>query len=540
MRRFTRLYLDLDATNSTSEKIELLEAYFRETPAADAAWALALLAGQRPKGSASTRALHDLAVEVAGVPEWLVAECYSAVGDMAETVALLLPEAGEARDEPLSVVMRDRVLPLAGAGEQERRRILTSAWRAFDADERFIYHKLVRGAFRVGVQKRMVARALARVAGVEPAAMAHRIAGTISPTAEAFEQVIAAESGAQDASRPYPFFLAHQLNDPPQTLGDIAEWSAEWKWDGVRAQVIRRAGQCWIWSRGEELVTEQFPEIASAARALPDGTVLDGEVLVWQGDRPAPFSALQRRLNRTAAKAAQPGLFDQDRVIFMAYDALEVGGEDVRAQPLEARRGMLEKLLASAGEGFRLSARIEAASWDELASQRAEARDRAVEGVMLKARASPYGVGRTRPGNEPGWWKWKVDPLTVDAVLIAAQPGSGRRAGLHSDMTFALWDDRDAEDRRELVVFAKAYSGLTQEEIETLDRWIRAHTVRRTGPVRHVEAKHVFELGFEDVRESKRHKCGLAVRFPRILRWRRDKQPQDADSLEALRQRLLG
>ncbi len=541
MRRFTRLYLDLDATNSTSEKIELLEAYFRAAPPADAAWALALLAGARPKGAASTRALHDLAIEVSGVPSWLVSECYSAVGDMAETIALLLPETAEAVDEPLAQVMAERVLPLAGARDEERRRIITGAWRALDADQRFIYHKLVRGAFRIGVQKRMVARALASVAGVEPAIMAHRIAGAIRPTADAFGQIIAPDSRADDASRPYPFFLAHQLNDPPASLGDIADWTAEWKWDGVRAQLIRRAGACWIWSRGEELVTDQFPEVAAAARALPDGVVLDGEILVWQRDRPAPFTQLQRRLNRTAAKAAQPGLFDQDRVIFMAYDLLEREGADVRALPLEQRRAALEQLLAGPGSAFRLSPQLDAPTWDDVARQREGGRDRGVEGVMLKQRSSSYGVGRTKPGADAGWWKWKIDPLTVDAVLVAAQPGSGRRAGLYTDLTFALWNrEPGAGDPRELVTFAKAYSGLTQEEIVTLDRWIRANTIQRTGPVRHVRPTHVFELGFEDVRASKRHKSGLAVRFPRILRWRSDKLPADADDLETLRRMAPG
>ena len=551
MRRFTNLFTNLDATNSTTEKLHHLEHYFNTAPPADAAWTLALLTGNRPKGAASTRALHDLALETADIPAWLFDESYAAVGDLSETIALLLPEQPRPSDEPLHVLMRDRVLPLAGASGEERKRIIADAWRTLDSTQRFVYHKLIRGGFRLGVQKRLVTRALAHVAGVPQDVMARRLAGAIEPDPHRLREILAPTSDADNLARPYPFYLAHQLDDDPASLGDPADWQAEWKWDGIRAQLLLRDTPS-IWSRGEEIITHQFPEIAAAGAGLKINAVLDGEILLWRDDKPLPFAALQKRLGRKTPP--QPGLFDTQRAAFLAFDILEHDGEDIRRRPLRERRALLESLLPAAPEGTRAGCRgrspgrpradanatirpspiVQANTWHDLAARRAEARTaHGAEGLMLKHRDSIYADGRTKP--DAGWWKWKLDPRTVDAVLVYSNPGTGRRAGLYTDHTFALWNDADPPA---LVPFAKAYSGLDQEEIERLDAWIRAHTTSKRGPFRAVEPTQVFEIAFENVQESDRHKSGLAVRFPRITKWRTDKQPEDADTLATLRAML--
>jgi DNA ligase-1 len=534
MRRFAQLFFELDATTSTGEKLAALEAYFRDAPPEDACWGLALLTGNRPKGAAATGVLRAACLERTGVPAWLLDECHAAVGDLSETVALLLPEPDGETDEPLHVTMDERVLPLRAADEAEKRRIITGAWDVFDSGERLVYHKLIRGGFRVGVQKRLVTRALAEVAGLDPDVMAHRLVGRIEATPEAFRAIVAPESPADQAQRPYPFFLAQSLEGEAASLGDRAEWVAEWKWDGIRAQLIRRGDEPALWSRGEEPIAAQFPEIVAAARALPAGTVLDGEVLLWRDGRPLPFSALQARLNRKVSPTHQLGLFDDTRAVLVAYDLLEDAGADVRSRPLDARRERLGAIVRAAGsDTLRLSEPLGAETWEALATERASARARGAEGLMLKHRGSVYGVGRTKPDDAPGWLKWKVDPYTVDAVLVGAQLGSGRRASLYTDYSFALWDGEG--DRAELVGFAKAYSGLDQSEIERLDRWIRANTLARRGPFRQVRPEQVFELAFEGLRESDRHRSGIAVRFPRILRWRTDKPAAEADTLRTLR-----
>jgi len=537
MRRFTRLYLDLDATNSTLEKTALLRTYFEQAPEADAAWALALFVGERPKQTASSRVLKSLALEVSGVSPWLFGECRQAVGDLSETIAILLPEPEHAETEEFSLAgaMEQHVLPLAGAAESERAQIIRAAWNALGADERFVYHKLIRGGFRVGVQKRLVTRALAEVAGVDPKTIAQRLTGGFAPTPEAYRAVLSGEAPAERALAPLPFYLAPQLDKDPSELGDPADWRAEWKYDGIRAQLVRRSGETALWSRGDELVTALFPEIVGAAGSLPADAVLDGEILIWSGDKPRPFAELQTRLNRTAAPPPQLHLFDESRAVMLVFDLLETSGEDLRDRRHDDRRARLEVLLDQAGsDALRLAPRVEIDTWEALAAQRESSRTRRVEGLMLKHKDSSYGEGRRRA--ETGWWKWKVDPFSVDAVLVSAQPGSGRRASLYTDYTFALWSgDKHSDDGRELVTFAKAYSGLDQDEIETLDKWIRANTTKKTGPFRTVEPVHVFEIAFEGAQRSKRHKSGVAVRFPRIARWRRDKPAEEADDVAAVR-----
>jgi len=527
MRRFTALYLTLDATTRTLVKQQALEAYFREAPPADVAWAAFFLTGRKLKRLVRARDLRDAAVRAAAIPDWLFDASYEAAGDIAETIALLLPLGDGNDDRPLSVWVEDEIAPLAKLPPDVVLERLAFAWSVLDRDARFVHLKLITGAFRVGVAKQLVERALAAAFDVPIADVAQRLVGEWTPSV-GFVEALRGNTliAAPIRHRPYPFFLAHALEADPASLGDIGEWQIEWKWDGIRAQLVVRDGSAALWSRGEALVSEAFPEIVDAARCVPNGTVLDGEVLAWRPDDacPAPFASLQSRINR---KRPSPGLLRDVPVVLCVYDVLEHGGRDVREQPLQQRRVLLEGLVGALPPTFRLSVRAPVASWDEAAAARRESRTRRAEGLMLKRLDSTYGIGRVRGP----WFKWKVDPHTIDAVLVYAQSGHGRRASLFTDYTFAVW----AGDA--LVPFAKAYSGLSNEEIRRVDGWIRAHTLERFGPVRRVEPALVFELAFEGLQVSGRHKSGVAVRFPRIVRWRIDKAAHEADTLDALRAR---
>lgn len=529
MRAFTELYDAIDATTATGEKLAAMAAYFRAASPGDAAIAAYFLSGQRVLRSVPTRFLYALTLETTGLPGWLVDASYAQVGDFSETIALLLPDPGTGTDASLTEIYERSIVPLATSDDQARRSIILDAWRDMDARQRYVYQKLIRGGLRVGVQKKMVVRAIAMAHGLEPAVVAARMSGRMDPTAGWYTTVTSEDAG-DDIARPLPFYLAHQLDDTPgDVLGERDDWLAEWKYDGIRAQlIVPHDGPPMLWSRGEEDVGEQFPEVLAAARALPGGTVLDGEVLGWEGDTPAPFAFLQTRLNRKARTAGQLPLFDERRIVLRAFDVLRFEGRDVRGSTLRERRNILAYLDLPAPT-IAATAPVDAPTWAGLAALRETSRERRVEGLMLKHWAGVYNIGRTKPGDGTGWWKWKIGPMTLDAVLVMAQHGSGRRAGLYTDYTFALWHDG------RLVNFAKAYSGLTNEEIERVDHWVRRNTVRRAGPVREVRPELVFELGFEGVQPSTRHKSGLAVRFPRILRWREDKRAAEADGLNALR-----
>jgi DNA ligase-1 len=532
VRRFAALYEVLDRTTSTNDKVAALAGYFAAAPPEDAAWAVFFLTGQRFKRLLPARSLAAWAQEIAGIPPWLFDESYASVGDLAETIALLLEGMGggaeAAPDLPLSVWVAERIQPLRDLPPEEQRERVARWWAGLGRWETFVLNKMLTGALRVGVSQTLVERALARLAGVEPAVVAHRLMGAWQPTPAAYLELLAPESGAgEDGSRPYPFFLASPLEAPPETLGEAGDWMAEWKWDGIRAQVLRRQGGVWIWSRGEELITERFPELARAAQALlPDGTVLDGEILAWRDGRPLPFAVLQRRIGR---KRLTEKVLAEAPAVFVAYDLLEEGGRDARERPLAERREVLERTVERARPVLLLSPRIEAAGWEDLERARSEARGRGVEGLLLKRLSSPYRAGRRRGD----WWKWKIAPHTLDAVLLYAQPGHGRRANLLTDYTFGVWSGGGSGG--ELVPVAKAYSGLSDPEILELDGWIRRHTVQKFGPVRAVEPAQVFELAFEGIALSPRHRSGIAVRFPRIARWRRDKKPEEAETLEGVK-----
>ena len=526
MKAFAALYTALDETTATNDKVAALVRYFRDAPPADAAWAVHFLIGRRPKRLIRSGDLRTWATEEAALPEWLVDESYQAVGDLAETISLLLPEPDVSGhpDRSLRYWVEERLLPLRDVEGAEQRAALVNAWRELGGRERYVFNKLITGAFRVGASARLVVRALATVSGIEDEVVAHRLMGAWEPTPELYQRLVGHDTADADRSRPYPFYLAYPLEQALESLGDPADWQAEWKWDGIRAQLVRRAGSTWLWSRGEDLLTGRFPEVESVAALLPDGTVIDGELLPWAEERALPFAQMQRRIGR---KTLGRRILEEVPIVLIAYDLLEDEGRDIREEPLDFRRTRLEALVGSlpAGCAIRTSPIVAAPEWPALALARAEARDRSAEGLMLKRRASGYGVGRRRGD----WWKWKVDPLSVDAVLIYAQPGSGRRAGLYTDYTFGIWDG----DR--LVPFAKAYSGLTDEEIRKVDAFVRRNTVERFGPVRVVKPELVFELAFEGIQRSTRHKSGIAVRFPRMARWRTDKRAEDADTIETVR-----
>ena len=529
MKAFAELYAALDETTKTGLKTDALVKYFSAVPPEDAVWAIHFLIGRRPKRLIETRKLVDWAIEESGTPAWLFDESYQAVGDLAETIALLLPDAERSSNRPLHYWVEERLLPLARWEDAERRASLVDAWRDMDDSQRFVWNKLITGAFRVGVSQSLVVRALAQVSGIDGNVIAHRMMGDWAPTPDFYTQLIAAESADTDISRPYPFFLAYPIEGEIGQLGDIADWQIEWKWDGIRSQLIRRKFCTFIWSRGEELVTERFPELEAMGSVLPEGTVIDGEILPWKEGAPLPFAQMQRRIGR---KVLGPKILADVPVVILAYDLLEWKGEDIRERPIEERRELLAALVDAMRDSQRLllSGVVNVASWDQLIALRGESRERKVEGFMLKRHGSPYRVGRRRGD----WWKWKIEPYSVDAVMLYAQAGSGRRASLFTDYTFAVWDGDT------LVPFAKAYSGLTDEEIHKVDAWVRRNTLEKFGPVRSVKPELVFELAFEGIQLSTRHKSGIAVRFPRIARWRTDKPAAEADSLETIRALISG
>ncbi len=560
MQSFAQLFQALDASTGTGDKVAALRGYFQAAPPADAAWAVYFLAGGKPRQVVPTALLRELACRGAGIDDWLFDACYQAVGDLAETIAHVLPPGSRRSHAGLAEWIEQRLLPLRGLPPAEQAERVAACFDELDAPGRFLLVKLIGGGFRVGVARLLVQRALAEAAGLDAKLMAQRLVGwtdaRATPSAARYAELVApagtqATGGPGSGGQPYPFFLAHPLQAEPATLGEPADWLVEWKYDGIRAQVVKRAGQVWVWSRGEELVTERFPEVVQQAASWPDGTVVDGELLVWPADseRPGSFNLLQQRIGR---KTLPKKLLADAPVALLAYDLLEAEGQDLREQPQQQRRLQLEAL--AAGQGLRLSPRVLAPDWPAYAALRAESRERGVEGLMLKQMTSRYGAGRTKADGT--WWKWKIDALSVDAVLIYAQAGHGRRASVYTDYTFAVWSRPPADAaeaqavveaiaRREpapdkasgtlqLLPFAKAYSGLSDGEFAAVDRVIRATTLEKFGPVRSVRPSLVFEIGFEGIHASPRHKSGVAVRFPRMLRIRLDKPLHEADAMPTL------
>jgi DNA ligase-1 len=523
VRRFADLFAALDGTTKTGAKTAALAQYLAEAPEPDRVWCVALLSGRRPKRAVNATELRDWAAAAAGLPLWLVEEAYPVVGDLAETIALILPPATMSEDRTLSYWI-DYLIRLTGKPPEERRAAILAAWDRLGGTERFLFNKLLTGGFRMGVSRGLMTRAVAQAAGLAEAEVAQRLMGGWAPGRVSWAQLLAGDAGGD--ARPYPFALASGLEGGPESLGNPADWRAEWKWDGIRGQLVARPGAFALWSRGEELITDRFPEFAPLADFLPPGTVIDGEILAWNG-APMPFSALQTRIGR---KALSKAVLAAAPAHFLAYDLLEDGGQDLRAAPFDTRRARLEALLAALPPGLPVSASplVAFAGWAGLARLRAGSRDRMAEGLMLKRAGSAYFTGRRRGD----WWKWKIDPYSVDAVMLYAQSGHGRRANLFTDFTFGV------RDGAALVPFAKAYSGLTDAEFEEITAWVRAHTLERFGPVRRVPPELVFEIAFEGIQASPRHKSGIALRFPRMARWRRDKPASEIGTLAELRSLL--
>ncbi len=525
MKDFAALFTRIDESTKTSVKTAALADYFQTATPEDRLWTIALFTGRRPKRTITATKLREWAAEVAGLPDWLFEESYSIVGDLAETIALVLPPPTLQSDQTLTHWITT-IKTLSTLDDDARKAGILAAWDSLPNTERFLFTKLLTGGFRIGVSAKLITRALAQATGQPEPELTHKLMGNWTPDTTTWAHLIEADDPTADLSRPYPFYLAYQL-DGFDDLGAPGDWNAERKWDGIRGQLIIRGGEHHLWSRGEDLMTDRSPELAQLKDYLPDGTVIDGEVLAFADEVPLSFNALQKRIGR---KTVPKKLLAEAPVILMAYDLLEHEGRDIRQRPLHERRTALETLVAHAPQSapLRLSASVPFATWDDLSTARDQSRALNAEGLMLKRRDSPYLSGRKRGD----WWKWKIDPLTIDAVMIYAQAGHGRRANLFTDYTFAVRDGND------LVPFTKAYSGLTDAEFREITAWVRKNTLQRFGPVRQVPAHHVFEIAFEGIQASPRHKSGVALRFPRMLRWRRDKPVDEANTLNDLKELL--
>jgi len=523
MRLFAELYAALDETTKTNVKIEALVEYFKKAPPEDAIWAISFLIGRKPKQIIPSRKMRKWAAELAEISDWLFDESYDVVGDLAETITLLLPQSRSTSDIPLNIWVRQRLLPLRDKGEDQQKKEIISAWKEMSTQQRFVFNKLITGGFRVGVSQNLVVRGFSKYSGIDQAVIAHRLMGSWEPTSSFYHKLLSQDTHDADISRPYPSFLACPLENNPEELGNIEDWQVEWKWDGIRAQLIKRNKKVFIWSRGQELVTNSYPELKEMAEKLSDGIAIDGEIVPWKDNKPLNFADLQRRIGRKTVSAK---IMQEVPVAIISYDLLEFNGEDIRQKPLHFRNRKLSELIADISDSRLIhSPEVKVKSWHELSAKKEESRKHGTEGLMLKNLNSPYRRGRKRGD----WWKWKVDPLFIDAVLIYAQRGHGKRASLYTDYTFAVWDEK------KLVPFTKAYSGLTDKEIREVDQFIRSNTIGRFGPVRSVKPELVFEIAFEGIQKSSRHKSGVAVRFPRMARCRTDKKTEDADTIQTLR-----
>lgn len=529
MKNFANLIKALDSSNKTSVKVDALANYFKNASDTDKVWTIAILSHRRPPRPVNTTLLRIWANELANIPMWLFEESYHIVGDLAETIALVIPVTREHSDKPLTEYMRE-MIALKKKTDEEKRSYLHQNWLSLNFYERLVFTKLITGSFRIGVSQKLMTRALSKAVNVDEDLIAHKLMGEWDPNSVSFQELILEEKSSDFLSKPYPFYLAYAVEDNVSDLGDAKDWSIEHKWDGIRSQTIIRDGNLFIWSRGEELVTDKYPEFHPFLDVIPDGTVIDGEILPFPNGEIGTFNDLQTRIGRKTVSAS---ILKSTPCIIKAYDLLEWKGEDIRNKSYEERRKLLEVLFSEIPLGkipLHLSERICLDTWEEVASERERSRELHSEGLMIKRNDSPYQVGRKKGD----WWKWKIEPLAIDAVLTYAMRGHGRRSNLFTDYTFALWQDKE-DGERELVTFAKAYSGLTDAEFRQVDNWIQRNTIEKFGPVRSVTPELVFEIGFEGIALSKRHKSGVATRFPRILRWRHDKKIEDANSIEDLK-----
>ncbi|WP_339841461.1 ATP-dependent DNA ligase [uncultured Maribacter sp.] len=542
MRKFALLIKALDSTNKTTIKVQALTDYFLNASDTDKVWTIAILSHRRPPRPVNTTLLREWASDLANIPLWLFEESYHIVGDLAETIALVIPTAQQSSEKSLTVFLQE-MISLKKKSDEDKKAYLYKNWKVLNYYERFVFTKLITGGFRIGVSQKLMTRALAKATEIDEDILAYKLMGNWDPNTISFQQLVLEENESDYLSKPYPFYLAYAIEGEPQDLGSVSDWSAEHKWDGIRSQVILRNDELFVWSRGEELVTDKYPEFEKFIGVIPNGTVIDGEILPFPKGSIGTFNDLQTRIGR---KTVSTSLLKKVPVILKAYDLLELEGNDIRKLAFIERRHLLEKMIHTVTSNvlentvmnsapfsdipLHLSETMQFSNWQEIAEERERSREKHSEGLMLKRKDSPYLVGRKKGD----WWKWKVDPLTIDAVLTYAMRGHGRRSNLFTDYTFALWREDD-NGEKELVTFAKAYSGLTDAEFRKLDAWIKKNTLERFGPVRSVTPHHVFEIAFEGIALSKRHKSGIATRFPRMLRWRKDKNIQEANSLDDLK-----
>jgi len=540
MKQFAALVYTIGTSTKTNEKLQALQDYFATAPAKDMVWVIAIFTGRRPKRIVNSTFLKNLCIDICDIPSWLFEECYHTVGDLGETIALLLPEtetvpAGRQdvnwEEKTLSYYL-EHFISILKEPDKIKKAFILDSWQQMDRNEKFVFNKLITGGFRIGVSQTIMVKALAKTKDVSPSIIAHRISGNWDPAITTADDLLSEGSSSIDHSKPYPFYLSYAVEGEPAVLGDIHEWTAEWKWDGIRGQIIKRNNELFVWSRGEELVTEKFPEYNAFATALPDGLVIDGEIICLDtaaGDgiiKPLPFAVLQTRIGRKNISKKQ---LTEAPVGFIAYDILEFEGKDMREEPFINRRNLLEKIIAGVHHPFLLiSPTLQATDWQHLHTSRAGSREKGSEGLMLKRNNSPYLSGRKKGD----WWKWKIDALTIDAVMIYAQKGHGRRSNLYTDYTFAV------KDGDKLVSFAKAYSGLTDKEFAQVDAFVKRNSIEKFGPVRTVKPELVFELAFEGIAASNRHKSGVALRFPRMSRWRKDKKADEINTLDDLKEIL--
>jgi DNA ligase-1 len=525
MKAFSEVFTQIDQTTSTNEKIDALVDYFKTAEPKDAIWCVALLTGKRPRRTVKSGELRNWCIELNGIPGWLVEESYHIVGDLAETITLLLPENKDVSEYSLHEVIHT-LIALQDKTDEERKAYILGMWQSLTKDQLFVFNKLITGSFRVGVSEKIVIKALAKAFEIDENIVAHRLTGSWNASTASLLDLLTTVGISDDISKPYPFYLAYALETPVEELGEVSDWQIERKYDGIRGQIIIRNGELFVWSRGEDLMTEKFVEFNVLPGLIPDGTVIDGEIIPVKDEQLMPFHVMQTRIGR---KKLSRKFLEEAPLVMICYDLLEYKGEDIREKTMTERRAILEGLVAEAKQQMELvplmmSPLVITDNWAHVAEERMKARELGCEGLMLKRKDSVYKTGRRRGD----WWKWKVDPLSIDGVLIYAQRGHGRRANLYTDFTFAVWSGE------ELVPFAKAYSGLTDKELVEVDNWIKKNTLDKFGPVRSVTPKLVFEIGFEGINPSPRHKSGIALRFPRILRWRKDKAVTEANTKEDL------
>jgi len=527
MKAFAKLISNLEQTSKEAFKVTALAQYFSNATDEDKLWTLALFTGTRPKRVVDIKALKEFAEQVYTEGEWLFEASHQIVGDMAETIAYFLPKAKRNGNHTLSEWI-SMIRTIFNAERIDQRDAITKAWDTLRPEERFIFNKLITGGFRIDVSLKLLSKALAIVTGKDENLLAHKLNSDWHPDEVSFETLIFTENPEAEKSKPYPFHLAHTLESTVAELGDISNWQVERKWDGIRVQVIVRGNKISIWSRKGDILSSKVPELKPLAESMEDGTVLDGELICFKNGKILPINNLRTRFGRRNNSKKQ---FEESPCVFMAYDILEFKGEDIRNKDLAERRKKLEKVILQYYDEHKiilLSDIINNDNWESINSEREKSREHQVTGLVLKNKKSIYGSSRV----EGDWWKWPVDPLFIDAILLYAQAGEGGSSKMYREYSFALWHGED------LVTFAKAKSGLEDKELKELTSFVKKNTKEKFGPVRSVAAVQIFRLAFDSITASKRHKSGILLKNPRLIEWLRDKNIEDGNNLDDLKKML--